>query len=582
MSGLQSFVHALEEGRWRYLMLVAPLVIGIGVAVAVFDFSYFHGLTDAESMDNAQLARQIARGDGFTTEFIRPYALAQLDAHATAASAPLFHIQEFPHGTARLLPDTYNAPAYPSLLAVWFKLLRPDFDESAQTSAARGLYAGDRPIPWLNQIFLILTAGLVFIFGWRLFDERVAWVALLAFLLSNIVWQYSLTALATSLLMFLVTGMLFACMEIFFVGERREEDPGAPSWPAWLWTLALALMLGVACLARLQLLALLLPLGVFLALAPRRHLLYIPVIVLIAAAMVAPWFWHEYNISGDILGSNGPLFHYGIDPYAGNQAYRAFQPMSHEGLLGDAMDKEWLGFDWNLSHAWTLLGTSPLVILFVVSLLHGFRRRRAQALRLLVLGAAVCLVAAGNLGDPAPAAVGAWNVLVLLYPAMLVAGAAYFFVLLDRMELDARVLQRSICVALLVLTSLPLRQAIKSGGQAVYPPYVPSYLRYLGNAVKPEQWITSDMPWANAWYGDHVSLWLPDSEKDFEKINDELCPSQLLLITPVTYQEPVENLVKGEDKDWLPLVVGATAPDGFPLPKRAKIPNLDYVLWLGE
>jgi 4-amino-4-deoxy-L-arabinose transferase-like glycosyltransferase len=540
MSGLQTFVHALEEGRGRIFLRLGALAAAVGAILLFYDFSIYRGLNDAQSMDNAQLARQIARGDGFNTEFIRPYAIAQLNANAAlSGSGRLFHAQEFPNGIARLLPDTYNAPGYPCLLAAWFEIFRPAF------------------------------------------DERVAWLALLAFLLSDIVWQYSITALSTSLLMFFMTAMLVAALEIFFTGERREEDAGAPLWPAWLWTLALAVLLGAACLTRLHLLVMLFPLGLFLIFAPRHHLLFVPIVVLVTLAMVAPWFWHLDEISGHLFGSNGPLLHQGIDPYAGDQVYRMFQPVPDEGLFSDATEKMALGFNWHLVHAWELLGSSPLVLLFVASLLHHFRRRRAQALRFFLAGTALCLIAANSLGDATPAAVDAWNVVIILFPGMLVAGAAYFFVLVDRLEFEARLLNTVLAVVLLALTAIPLAQTILKGGNGGfnYPPYVPSFLRYMGGVVKPETWITTDMPWAVAWYGDHGALWLPDKMKDFDTIYDEFCPSGVLLLTPLTLDKPASNLLTGEDADWLPMVVSPTGPEDFPLNVRAKKLNIDYIIW---
>jgi hypothetical protein len=582
MSGLQTFVHGLEVGRGRIFLRLGALAVAAGAILSFYDFSIYRGLNDAQSMDNAQLARQIARGEGFNTEFIRPYAIAQLNTHAAlSGSGRLFHAQYFSNGVARVLPDTYNTPGYPCLLAAWFEIFRPSFDETAEALAGRAMYAGDRPIPWLNQLFLLLTAGLVFLLGRRLFDERVAWLAMLAFLLSDIAWQYSITALSTCWQMFLVTAMLVAALEIFSTGERREEEAGAPSWPAWLWVLALAVLLGVAGLTRLHLLVLLFPLGLFLLFSPRRHFLFVPIVVLITLAMVAPWFWRLDQVSGHLFGSNGPLLHYGIEPYAGDQVYRTFQPVPDQGLFSDATAKEALGFNWHLVHAWELLGSSPLILLFVASLLHHFRRRRAQALRFFLAGTALCLIAANNLGHPTPAAIDAWNLVIVLYPGMLVVGAAYFFVLIDRLELEAHLLDTALAVVLLALTAVPLAQNIlkSNNSRFNYPPYAPAFLRYIGGVVKPETWITTDMPWAVAWYGDHAALWLPDKMKDFDTIYDEYCPSALLLLTPLTLDKPASNLLTGEDADWLPLVMNPTGPEDFPLNVRAKKINIDYIIW---
>jgi hypothetical protein len=135
-------------------------------------------------------------------------------------------------------------------------------------------------------------------------------------------------------------------------------------------------------------------------------------------------------------------------------------------------------------------------------------------------------------------------------------------------------------VVLLVITAVPLTQNIlKDRGGFVYPPYAPPYLRYLGSVVKPEAWITSDTPWAVAWYGDRGALWLPDKMKDFDTIHDEFCPSALLLFSPLTFEKPASNLLTGEDKDWAPLAVGSTAPEDFPLHLRTKPSDIDYIIW---
>jgi hypothetical protein len=98
--------------------------------------------------------------------------------------------------------------------------------------------------------------------------------------------------------------------------------------------------------------------------------------------------------------------------------------------------------------------------------------------------------------------------------------------------------------------------------------------------AQPDEWVTTDMPWATAWYGDRPSLWLPDSLQAFENFHDNLCPSGVLLLTPVTWQKPVANLMSGEDKDWLPLFVN-TPPADFPLSAHTfTAPHgPDYSLW---
>ena len=77
--GVQGFIHSLEQGRF------APLVRGFVIAVVILGVMLiylgwkFRGFSIPEAMDQAQEARQIGRGQGFTTEFIRPLAIWQLE-----------------------------------------------------------------------------------------------------------------------------------------------------------------------------------------------------------------------------------------------------------------------------------------------------------------------------------------------------------------------------------------------------------------------------------------------------------------------------------------------------------------------
>jgi hypothetical protein len=603
MSAIQNILHSVEEGQARVLVRIIPLIFALIALSILYDFGshwipffgpiggVFRGLNDAQSMDNAQLARQIYRGSGFTTQFIRPYALSQLHSKKTSesllegSSADLFPADQFPRGVPRVLPDTYNAPGYPYLLAGWFTLTQPAFKETPAVTAQKFMYSGDRCIPFLNQIILLLTALLVFFLGWRVFDLRVAWVSLLAFLATDLVWEYSLTALSTTLLMFLVTGALFLAVEIFFISEARSEgEEEGPSFAlAWVWTALLGIILGLACLTRLHLLILLLPFGLFLGLMPRANFLLIPLMALIVLVMVTPWLWRVYSISGSPFGSNAPVLHYGVGEFKGNQVYRSMATPNYDLLFKDLSTKEFNGFGWHFSHAWDLLGYNPLIILFAVSTLHHFKRARAQALRWLILGAALCVVGANNFGNPSPAALDPWNTVVVLLPAMIVVGTAFLFILIERLDLSLLLLGNLIVIAVLVVTIFPLVQALTVSISSLYsyPPYVPPFIRVVASLDHRDEWIATDMPWATAWYGDRASLWLPDKVADLDELNDDYCPTSLLLLTPVTLSQPAMNLTSGEDKEWLPFVVGVNLPPHFPLTARAGIPTggPEYFIW---
>ncbi len=586
MNIIQAILHEIEVGKARAIARIAPLAVTLLVVALFYDCEVYHGLNDAQSMDNAQLARQVATGSGFTTKFLRPLALVQLNEHAAQTTGKLFPANQFPAGTPRIIPDTYNAPGYPYLLAGWFQLIRPQFDQTWQEIGTKHMYSGDIFIPVFNQIFILLTAFFVFGLSRVLFDERVAWISLMAFLGSDIIWQYSITALSTNVLIFLVTALLFVSLKLFCVAEDHFEND-EPFWPAWIWALIASLLLAAACLTRLHLLVLLVPLLLFVALVPRTNFLLLPLVAIIVIGLVVPWFWHMYAVCGNPLGSNLSQLLYGEDRYKDNQIFCQTSIPGYEQMLKGLSRKELLGFSWHFEHGWDLLGSNPMILLFAASILHRFRRRRVNAFRWFIIGSAFCIIAVNNMGTSSPATIGPWNTLVVLFPAMVVIGSAFFFILLDRLDLQLWLLNNTAIIAVVGLITAPLILTISGRNNNTryynYPPYVPFFDNQVAHFVRPDEWVTSDMPWATAWYGDRASLWLPDSVKDFENFHDTYCPTGIMLLTPVTWDAPMSNLtsVSGEYHEWLPIVIGVSLPPSFPLPAftNYSAQAADYYLW---
>jgi 4-amino-4-deoxy-L-arabinose transferase-like glycosyltransferase len=597
MNFIQTTLQAVEVGKGQILVRVLPLLAAVLIVGGLYNFGpiqtplgpiggIFRGLNDAQSMDNAQLARQIVRKQGFTTEFLRPQALAQLRDFAVKKglqAGDLFPVDRFPPGTPRIIPDTYNAPGYPFLLAAWFYFTHPEFDQVATSMSGAHLYSGDKLIPMLNQLFMFLTAILVFALGRRLFDDRVAWLSIVAFLGTDLVWHYSITALSTSFLMFLVTAALMCILEVFCVGEACFNDEDRSFGPAWVWGFAAAFLLVAACLTRLHLLVLLVPLFLFLLIMPRGSFLLYAAIALIVIGMVTPWFIHENNVSGNPLGSNFTLVLYGQGDYVDNEIFCTTSIPSYEHLFGYAFKKEATGFRWHFEHAWNLLGCNPLIFLFGASILHHFKRRRTRLFHWLLFCSALALIVVNNLGSATPDPLGPWNALILLYPGMVVIGAAFFFILLDRLDVQMRLLQNLIVTSTVAFIILPLVLTLTNPGSAfyAYPPYVPPLIKSLGQCAQPDEWITTDMPWATAWYADRASLWLPDSLTDFQNFYDNVCPTGILILTPVSWSQPLSTFTSGEYKDWSPFATGLPIPTTFPLAVRGVTPPGwgDYSFW---
>jgi hypothetical protein len=80
---IQDFVHKLEEGGWAKWIRLAVLVTSVAFVIHLWMFkeSGFRGLSDEKAMEQAQIAREIARGNGFSTKMIRPAALWQFESN---------------------------------------------------------------------------------------------------------------------------------------------------------------------------------------------------------------------------------------------------------------------------------------------------------------------------------------------------------------------------------------------------------------------------------------------------------------------------------------------------------------------
>jgi hypothetical protein len=224
-----------------------------------------------------------------------------------------------------------------------------------------------------------------------------------------------------------------------------------------------------------------------------------------------------------------------------------------------------------------------MILMFAASILHQFKRRRSRLFHWLVFGSALAILFANNLGSKDPEAFDPWNSLILLFPAMVVVGSAFFFIMLDRLNLQLWLLNNLIVIVTLLFSALALGTTLTTSSFFAFnfPPYWPPTIKTVAQLAQPDEWVTTDMPWATAWYGDRASLWLPDSVSDFENFHDNVCATGILLITPVTWEAPMSNVTTGEDKDWFPIVTGAGVPPNFPLQEhyttRGKVPA--YALW---
>ena len=186
MIRVQEIIHSLEEGKWAKRIRGLVLLLLIGCLGLSYNLNLTQNFTSPEAMDAAQLARNIAEGRGYTTQFIRPLSLDILRQQGAVSDDRLN--SEF--------PDITNPPVYPLLLAGLMKVLPFEFQIGNSPR-----YKPEIVINLLNQVLFFIALVQVFRLGDKLFDQPVAWCAALVFLGTELYWRFSVSGLSTMLLL---------------------------------------------------------------------------------------------------------------------------------------------------------------------------------------------------------------------------------------------------------------------------------------------------------------------------------------------------------------------------------------------
>ena len=120
---IQTIIHQLEVGIGQRLLRYFLLILVIFCMAAWYDLHAYKSMYTPEGMDAAQLARNIATGKGYTTEFIRPLSLYLVQTHNENKGAVSLTSTNFDFAHIQAHPDLANPPVYPAVLAGLMKAL---------------------------------------------------------------------------------------------------------------------------------------------------------------------------------------------------------------------------------------------------------------------------------------------------------------------------------------------------------------------------------------------------------------------------------------------------------------------------
>ena len=546
---IQRIVHLLDVGTGSRVVRVLMIGLLVSGLALWYDLRGFKNFSTPEAMDAAQLARNIAQGRGYTTDFVRPFSVflvrqwneAQSAGKSADPNADFAKIQQ-------AHPDLANPPVYPLLLAGWMKVLpfQWQVQEKKNFWSEDGHFARYQPdflIVLLNQLLLVVVVWQTFLIARKLFDPEVAWLSASLVLGCEMLWKFSVAGLSTILLLVIFLGLVRLLL--------RLEEAGRAAGPAVKLLFKLAFLVGMVAglgaLTRYAFGAVVLPLALFIGLFGGRERGRQVLCALGGFLLVlAPWVLRNYLVSGTLFGTAGFGLMEGNAIFTGFFLERSLHPDLTNAWLVMPYVNKLVNNGWEILQTdLPMLGRSWAVMLFVAGLMLAFRGVPIRRFRWFLLMCLAALAAAQALGrtqlSEVSPVVNSENLLVLALPLIMIYAVAFFVTCLDQFEMPLLVplqpMRYAAMAGLVVVLCLPMVGALFSrrANPVAYPPYYPPEIQAYAGWMKEREMLMSDVPWAVAWYGHRQCMWLSlDARDDFYAVNDGVKPVKALYLTPET------------------------------------------------
>ncbi len=484
----------------QHLLGYAIFVGSVLTLILILFVAKFEFLSANSALSQAQMARNVATGEGLTTDVIRPLAVGLAGDRADQA--------------------LFSAPLYPLVLSLPMRVMG----------------AGDTVVGLTSMTFIVLTLVLVGVVAARVFSARVAVgsVALLA--LTVPFMQQGVSGDELAFLTLILTALF--CALLLWRGSPRQAS-------AW-WPIVVGLLVAMAWLTRQELLALLPAVIVFWLYADRprfwKRTLWtlIPVIIL-----GAPWIIHNSMVlERPITSAESYELLSDTTLYPDDSLVRKATPVPehpwvlaarHPGMMylkvRDRLP--------NLYHRIPLLGNPFVTALFIAGAVIATAKRRLSLvhwttlLAIALTGLAIILYT-NHLGilicfTPIVTMLAVFGFTDFVKgldqqpPEAIVPSASRLTITLRRwtgLAPDVRGTGRLISFALVLLAlvvAYPMADYM-----FVQPPARPNPVTeataLLGE--EPYDLIMTDVPSAVAWYSGKQTLILPDSERQMEAIEN--------------------------------------------------------------
>ena len=554
-SGMQNLVYQMDQGSGRKVIHAALFALFAFAMAALYTFTNFQGLRDARAMEEAQLARNFAQRGRLVTQCVRPFEIGRL-------------AERSPDGTTavREHPDLGHPPVWPALLAGAFKLVGLPEPGTPTTAYVSGM---DYLPVAASHFFTALAAILVWLLGGKLFDQRVGVLAASSFLLSDLVWRGSLLGSDLSAAVFFALAAVYAGVWAAELppggGPETEQGPVG----RWLIPLGLAALLAATAFLTRYAVGIAAWIVVFLHVGvSRRRQPWKKAILFAALAVlpVVPWMARNVALCGRPCGFvvHDLLADTTACPADARARYLSGELPDVASAFYALQIKAVANLRTFFAQGFGLASGGILLALFGAMYLHRFVRHASRTLRW-------CLLPAGAIAILNAAAFGAESLraLVVFWPLALPYGWAFFLVLLDRLQFEMRAFASAAITAVLLLTALPLLAHVLPPRSGLpYPPYFHSYVGWVTAMLEPDECLTTDIPWATAWYGGRTSILLPRDIDGFYQIAEKHQRISLAYFTTVTRDKPwVRGLSDptAPEYTWYQVFAAGKVPGNFPL-----------------
>jgi len=533
-TNLQTFLHAFEQGRVVVWIrgLIVVLLVGL-LAVMWFGFK-FNGFSTPEAMDQAQIGRQLAAGQGFTTLYARPLAMHVGLARTGRLDMPMAEINQAPLG--------------PILNALVLRAGGMKFS----FAPGEAVFPPERLITAAGFLFFAGALLLSYFLGCRLFDPKLALLGVGLVIVTDLAWRFAFSGLPQMAMLFFFSGALLALV------AAMEANEAGRRIKALVLVLLASALLSLVTLGHGIGLWIFAGFWIFAVAVIRPRWLVALATPAVYVLPLLPWAWHNWRAIRNPFGL--PFYELYRTHGTDRLAWQAdFEPLLrfHPGDFAANTAQQILD---QASSLFSYFGGSVVAAAFFVAVfLHVFRRWQPAQFRWAVL--LMWLGAAAGMGVfGVDRAVSVNQLHILFLPVMIFYGLAFLLVMYSRLGLEQPLLRVAFLALLFAVSAVPLVGTLFAPSPRVnWPPYLPPLVARFTQWVQPDEAMAADIPWATAWYSGRRSLLLPKNIGQFELIHSEAllrAPIVGLYLTPLSRnQAGYEQIINGPYREWARFVL---------------------------